>query len=539
VDAFPGYMEPISNVLSAGGGFLRMPGAEGEIVAYLTTRVLDPRDPKRRLVFVLTEPIEQLFESVGLIRRDNLLWMGGLLSVPIVLVVVMVRRMTRSLGALANESKAIARGDYQVALPAADDSEIGSVILAFRHMAAEVERREEALAKLNQDLARRVEERTRELARQHNLQQLILENIADGIVVSDRNGHFLLWNHKAEQILGSGPEEVPPEHWSAHFGLFRDETGILIPAEELPLVRAVRGESTSNAELYLCNPKRTEGRWAQITARPLRSANGDISGAVAVLVDVTEHKRMQARIKGHRNELAEVGRRAFSLEIASSVAHKLSQPIAAMCNYAGAAVRLHKQGRLGEDELSEILTRIEHLSIKSGEILDTLRARIRRREHATTSFDVNAVAASCLDLLKGRFEQQGVRVECRYAQGLPQLIGDPIELEQVLIQLASNALEAMEGTARDERRLWVGTGLDAETGLVKIEVGDSGPGVSAAIAERLFEPWETDKPKALGIGLSIAQTIVETFGGQIRMLRATTGGALFRVELPVAGDSQG
>ncbi len=532
-DAFPDHAERILAVRPGGGTYFELPGDDGARLAYATMRDFDPSDATRRLIVILTEPTDQLLEAVHLMRRESLIAMGGLLLLAAALLIIVVRRQTRSLRALASASETIAAGDYSVELPREDGSEIGSLVRAFRHMSAEVERRVEALAELNRNLEERVRERTRELSSQHHLQRLILESIADGVVVADRDGNFLLWNGKAEQIIGSGPEKVPPERWSDHFGVFRDESGELLAMDELPLVRAIRGESTVNAELYLRHPRRSEGHWIQVTARPLRDAQGQISGAVAVLVDVTEQKRLQAHLEGHRAELVKFGRLVLGAEIASTAAHQLSQPVAAICNYAGAAIRLHEQGRLGEPELGRVLARIERLSTQSGEILDRLRARIRRRERLNTDVDVNAVVASSLEFLRERIGRQGVKLECRYGTALPTIRGDPIELEHAVIQLGSNALDALEGTAQKERRLWIRTSHDPDAGSVRIEIRDTGPGVKAGIASRMFDPWETEKPGALGIGLSIAQTIVEAFGGRIRMERAAPRGALFRIDLPV------
>ncbi len=349
-DALPDRAERVSAVGPGGGTYLDIAGDDGARMAYATARDFDPSDAARHFILILSEPKDELFETVQLMRRESLIAVGGLLLLAAALVIIMVRRQTRSLRVLAIASETIAAGDYAVELPRVDGSEVGSLVRAFRHMSAEVERRVEALAELNRDLEERVRERTRELSSQHHLQRLILESIADGVVVADAEGNFLLWNGKAEQIIGSGPEKVPPERWAGHFGIFRDESGELLATEELPLVRAIRGESTVNAELYLRHPGRTEGHWIQVTARPLRDAQGKISGAVAVLVDVTEQKRLQAHVQGHRAELVKFGRLVLGAEIASTAAHQLSQPIAAMCNYAGAAIRLHEQGRLGERE---------------------------------------------------------------------------------------------------------------------------------------------------------------------------------------------
>jgi len=537
-DAFPENDEQIAGVLSQRSAFVALKGVEGKRMAYLTTRDLDPQNPERHLRYIVIEPMEDVLHSVPSSRRDSLLGMSGLLLLAVVVVILTVQKQMQSLSALARASEAMAKGEYQIELPTANGSEIGSLVRAFRHMAAEVEGREQALAELNRNLEDRVKERTSELTRQHSLQKLILESIADGVVVTDQSGHFILWNRKAEQIVGSGPEDVPPAQWSSRFGIFRDEAGDPVPTDELPLVRAIHGDSTVNAELYLCHPTRTEGHWIQVTARPLHDTNDGISGAVAVLVDVTEQRRLQSRIQGHRSELVQFGRLVLGAEIAAAAAHQLSQPIAAISNYAGAVVRLQQRGRLGDNELSEILGRIDKLAGQSGEILDKLRARIRRRESAPTCFDANQVATSCLDFLKGRVERQGVKIERRYGKDLPKLVGDPIELEHALIQLASNALDAMEATAWGQRHLVVSTGHDPQANLIIMEMRDTGPGVSAALADRLFEPWETDKPGALGIGLSIAQTIIEAFGGRICIETPTTGGALFRTELPVPIEAQ-
>ena len=389
----------------------------------------------------------------GALRRESLIGMAVLLALAVVLVVVLVRRLTRSLRALAAASAGIARGDYGIAMPAADSPEIGSLVQAFRHMAGEVERREEALADLTRNLERRVEERTAELASHHALRELILESIADGVVVTDRDGRFLLWNRKAEEIVGSGPDPVAPDLWSDHFGVFRNEAREPVPVADLPLVRAMRGDSADNVELYLCNPRGETGRWVQVTARPLRSADGEIAGGVAVLLDVTEQKRLRERVEAHRAELAKVGRLAWRAEEASAAAHQLSQPIAAMANYASAALRLRRQGHLGETELLDLLGRIEGLAGQAGETLSKLRALIRRTNPPSVAFDIEGVADSCLDFLGDQLQRHAVRVERRYVPGLPKTIGDPIELEHVLIQLVSNALEAMDGVPPAQRRL--------------------------------------------------------------------------------------
>ena len=267
------------------------------------------------------------------------------------------------------------------------------------------------------------------------------------------------------------------------------------------------------------------------------NADGEVTGGVAVLVDVTENKGLRRSAEYYRTELAKVQELALRAEIASSVAHQLSQPIAAMSNYAGAAVRMQEQGRLEQAALRDFLARIEMLAKEGGVILGKLRALIRHPHLPEVPVDVNQVADFCLDFLGERIQQQGVRVERRYGHDLPKPIGEPIQLSHALIQLVSYALEAMASTPADGRRLTIGTSHDPEADLIIIEVADTGHGVSPELADRLFDPWQTDKPAAGGIGLSTAKTMIEMRKGRIRTATADVGGALFRIELPVGRET--
>jgi PAS domain S-box-containing protein len=536
-DAFPDYRKHLAHAGPDAGASIEVPGPQGDIVAYFTERAWDPREPQRRLTFILTEPGKHVFALGRVWPSELVLSMVALLSVAVVLMVVAIRRTTHSLRKLAAASHAIGMGDYRVALPESYSSEVVDLVQAFRRMVTEIETREVELEALNRELARRVEVRTAELSRAHSLQEIILDSIADGVIVADREGRFLLWNAKAEQIVGSGPDEVPPERWSSHFGAYRDEDGTLVPTGELPLLRAMQGQSSQSIELYLCNPGREEGRWAQVTARPMCGRDGEVTGGVAVLVDVTEQKRLRTRLESERTELARVARRALSTGIASSAAHRLSQPIAAMSNYAIAALRLQKQSRLGEAELLGILSRIEALAIEAGKGLDELRSLVRRRKRPPTPVDVNTAADSCLDFLRDRIECLGVEPERHYARELPRPEGDQNELRYVLFELISNALEVLEGVEPARRRLSVSTSYAQEAGIVRIEVADSGAGVPPELARHLFEPVPTTKPDALGVGLYIAKSIIESFRGRIHMRTGELGGAGFCVELPIGKDT--
>lgn len=533
-DAFPGAQERLSNALTGSSPFVQLPGPDGEVVAYVTERAWDPRDSARRLIFILTELADRATGLAGAWSRERLLATPALLLLAMGLVVLGVQRLTRSLRAIARASQAIAAGNYRAVLPAGGGSEVTGLVRAFRHMATEIETREAELGALNQGLEQRVKERTAELARAHSWQKTILDNIADGVVVVDCVGRFLLWNPKAEQIIGAGPDQVAPERWSSHYGLFWEEAGTPIPTADLPLVRAMQGQCSESIEMYVRNPHCKAGRWIQVTARPLPDTTGKINGGVAILVDVTDQKRLRKRLESERAQLMELAPLALGAAIATSAVHRLSQPIAAMNNYAGAVVRLHEQQRLTEAELRDLLARIETCAARAGEGLDELRNLIRQRNHPAVPVNLNQVVDSSLQFLRHRIERLGVTVDRRYGTALPQSMGDPIELSHVVIQLISSALEALADMEPAQRRLSAGTSHDPQAGVVLIEVADSWRSLDPELERQLFDPLPAERPGAKGFGLYIAKTIVDNHKGGIFIKRGETGGVLFVIELPIA-----
>jgi two-component system sensor kinase FixL len=223
--------------------------------------------------------------------------------------------------------------------------------------------------------------------------------------------------------------------------------------------------------------------------------------------------------------------------IASSAVHRLSQPIAAMSNYASAAVRLRQQKRLGATELQDILACIEACAVKAGEGLNELRALIRHRNQPKVPVDLDQAVDYCLEFLKERSERLGIAVERRYGTALPRPLGDPIELSHVLIQLVTNALEALAGMEPAQRTLSVGTSHDRQAGVVRIEIADSRGSVHPDLERQVLGPLPPERPDAAAIGLYIARAIVDNYQGSIRMKKGGHGGLRLCVELPIAPEA--
>lgn len=501
-------------------------------------------ETSRQLTLILTEPMINTRHEINSARMKSYLTVVLLMCVAILLVVLISRRLTRSLRELALVSQAVSQGDYDVELPTAPGRDLVDLTGAFRHMISTLKQRENQLNDLNLTLERQVDERTRELqasrsalAREQLMLQSILDHVNDGVVAIDGDGHFLLWSRRVEEILGMGPDDVSAEKWSSHFGLYRAPDSDLVPVDELPLSRALKGEIVRNQELFVCNPNNHPGCWISVFARPLTMLQGEPEGAVAVLMDITETRILREQMDNQSGELAKIGRLTLIAQIVDTMAHRLSQPLAAIANYAGAAIQLSASGNLDSRRLDEVLDLISRQAERGGECLRDLRSLRMRGGLPHGKSDINAIIESALNLLDDRLQRMNIQVERAFAPKLPALYGQKIELQQAVVHLMMNAMESLATTSEQPRILRLVTTYHPADNLLWIEVGDNGPGVPSKLREHIFEAWFTTKPESLGLGLSVAQSIVENHNGSLSLRNHEDNMTWFLIELPAINET--
>lgn len=249
--------------------------------------------------------------------------------------------------------------------------------------------------------------------------------------------------------------------------------------------------------------------------------------------DLTEREESQAQLQAVQGELARLARLNELGEMASTLAHELNQPLAVIANYSQGCIRLLADtDDATAGRIREALEETAKQSLRAGEIIRHLREFVTRGETEKSREDVRKLIeeAGALALVGSR--QEGVRSVFEFARDTEHVLVDKVQIQQVLINLMRNALEAMRESK--QRELVVRTERD-DAGFVLIEVADTGPGISEEILERLFHPFTTSKSNGMGIGLSISKRIIEAHGGQILASRNARGGATFRFSLPVAG----
>jgi C4-dicarboxylate-specific signal transduction histidine kinase len=230
--------------------------------------------------------------------------------------------------------------------------------------------------------------------------------------------------------------------------------------------------------------------------------------------------------------LAHVGRFSLMGEMAAGIAHEINQPLSAIATYSQAAKRLLAGPGIERDALTKACVGIADQVHRAGQVIENLRNFIRKRDVVKESLDLNAVIRDAMMLTLADTNRAGIKISTEFAAGLPRVDANAVQLQQVLLNLTHNAVDAMQNSARKAKGIRVRTFLSSET-EVSFEVCDHGPGVSPRLGEGIFHPFVTTKSDGLGVGLAISRTIVQHHGGRLTYSDNPDRGAVFRVSLPI------
>jgi C4-dicarboxylate-specific signal transduction histidine kinase len=238
-----------------------------------------------------------------------------------------------------------------------------------------------------------------------------------------------------------------------------------------------------------------------------------------------------------QKQLAHANRVATLGQLTASIAHEVNQPIAAAVTNAQAGLRWLRLDPPNLDEVRQALDRIVRDGDRAGAVVQRIRGLSKKASAHEDSVDINAAAREVIELTRNEATKNAVSLYAEFTDGLPLIRGDRIELQQVLLNLTLNAVEAMSGKKEGKQELAIATGR-SESGDVLVSVRDTGPGLSPAVQENLFKAFYTTKPSGLGLGLSICRSIVERHGGRLWASANAPSGAVFQFALPVQPDLQ-
>lgn len=297
------------------------------------------------------------------------------------------------------------------------------------------------------------------------------------------------------------------------------------------LARAMNGDGDYEAEYRVVVPGQAT-RWLAARGRMEFNAQREPVLLRGVLIDITERRRAELEADQQRGELAHLSRVTTVSELSGSLAHELNQPLAIILSNAQAAQRLLVQNPPDIAEVREILADIVSEDRRAGDVIQRLRALLKRGETRLQSLDLNEVVEEVLRLARSDLIGRGIILHRELAGALPPVLGDRIQLQQVLLNLILNAGDAMADNPPAQRQLTLAT--TQADGTVRLSVADTGCGLPPEV-DRVFTPFYTTKKNGLGLGLPICRSIVTAHKGRLWAAAHPEGGAVFHIELPVAG----
>jgi C4-dicarboxylate-specific signal transduction histidine kinase len=256
-----------------------------------------------------------------------------------------------------------------------------------------------------------------------------------------------------------------------------------------------------------------------------------ISNAAAQAAITLEITRLKRQFREVQMELARANRVATMGQLTASIVHEVNQPITATMTNAQTALRFLDARVVDLNEVRQILNDIVKDGNRAGEAISRIRELIKKAPPRRDGCEINGAIREVINLTRGEVVKNGVSVQTNLAVGLPLVRGDRVQLQQVILNLIINAIEALSGLSEGARELLISSGK-VETGGVFVTVRDSGPGLASATLERVFESFFTTKPGGLGLGLSICRSIVEAHGGRLSASANDHRGAVFQFTVP-------
>jgi PAS domain S-box-containing protein len=357
--------------------------------------------------------------------------------------------------------------------------------------------------------------------------RLLVENQTELVLTVGRDGQVRFASPSYWQLFGADPAEAvgKPLGFEVHADDREATARAWQAAWHPPYSASVENRVlTPKGWLWLA--------WSLRLARDER-AGGAPDELVAVARDVTDRRRAEEQARQHLQSLAHVARVSSMGEMASAIAHEVNQPLTAIANYVYASIRLLRGGASTTEDALQVMQRVAAEAERAGEVVRKMRSFVRGDEGQVGATAPNFLVDEVLRLAAPEARNAAVDLVPVLAADLPEVLADPIQIQQVLLNLVRNAVEAIVAGASPVRSVRIETAR-GEPGFVAIGVTDTGPGLAPENLERVFEAFYTTKADGIGIGLALSRSIADAHGGRLWASAAEGGGVTFHLALPVA-----
>ena len=350
----------------------------------------------------------------------------------------------------------------------------------------------------------------------------IITKTLDGTVTSWNAGATSIFGYEASEMIGQSITRiVPPD-------LHEEERQIL--------ARLARGERLQHYETVRIA---RDGRRVDIslTVSPLIGRSGKVVGASKIARDVTATKRAEAELQQAQIELARVARVTTLGELTAAIAHEVNQPLTGLVSSGNACLRWLDGEAPDLGAARRSIERMIRDGSRAGEVISRIRAMIRKSKPQRDSLNINDAIMEVLALLRTEIHRNCISPYTELSTDLSLVWGDRVQLQQVILNLVMNAIEAMSGISQTQRRLSVSSVKDGPNGVL-VSVRDSGPGFDETAPDRLFEAFYTTKANGMGIGLTVSRTIIQAHGGRLWAMPNAPRGAIFQFTLPTDSEHE-
>ena len=353
------------------------------------------------------------------------------------------------------------------------------------------------------------------------------------IFAKDREGRFTLVNQAVADAYGTTVDSLIGKT-DADFNPNREEVEFFYRMD-LEVMETLKERFIPEERLTDTHGK---VRWLQTVKRPILDNAGSANQVLGASTDITQRKETELELQRQRGELAHLTRVSTMGELAASLAHELNQPLTAILSNAQAAQRFLAANPADVEELREILKDIVQDDSRASEVIQRMRALVKKEELAFVPLDLAGVIRDVAALVRSDAILQGVRILLEVKPGLPLVRGDKVQLQQVVLNLLLNAFDAMKDCPANEREVKL-RAETTEAGLLRLAVRDRGPGLKGDHLDKVFQPFYTTKRDGLGMGLSISRSIIDAHGGRLWAENNPDRGATFYCTLAVSDEGKG
>jgi PAS domain S-box-containing protein len=356
-----------------------------------------------------------------------------------------------------------------------------------------------------------------------------LSSIGDGVIATDDGGLITFMNPIAEVLTGWSKEEAIGEHLKSVYQVVNGETHRPSEGVVEQILSRARNSKTVDQALLVSRP----GDAVPIdeSGSPIIDDTGAVTGAVLVFSDTSDRRRAEEALRNARTDLARISRVTTMGQLTASIGHELNQPLMAVVMNAEACLKWLDDGNVDLGEARGAAGRVVSEGHRAGQIIDAIRSLARNAPVTFDTLEINSMIESMLAIVRTELRYRDLRVETNLYPGLLHAVGDRIQLQQVMLNLLSNAADAINASETQERRLAIASTMD-ELGEVRVSVEDSGTGIDPGIVDRIFNPFFTTKREGIGIGLSICRSIIDAHGGRLWAESQVPRGTRFCFVLP-------